>query len=70
MLIYPSRPSIQQHIEDNFDNIDVIVTTYDMAVKPDDNKFLRKSVDPMVCIYDEAHALRNPESDRYKQLTR
>ncbi|KAK3706299.1 DNA-dependent ATPase fun30 [Vermiconidia calcicola] len=64
------RPSIQQHIEDNFDNIDVIVTTYDMAVKPDDNKFLRKSVDPMVCIYDEAHALRNPESDRYKQLTR
>ena len=64
------RPELQFRIEQGFDTIDVIVTTYDMAVKPDDNKFLRKSVNPMVCVYDEAHALRNPQSDRYKQLTR
>lgn len=62
------RPEIQARIEKEFGDIDVVVTTYDMAVKPDDNKFLRHSINPMVCIYDEAHALRNPQSDRYRQL--
>ena len=64
------RPELRQRIIDEKESIDVIVTTYDMAVKPDDNKFLRKYVDPHVCVYDEAHALRNPRSDRYRQLTR
>ena len=64
------RPEIQAEIQDKLDLIDVVVTTYDMAVKPDDNKFLRKIVQPTVCIYDEAHALRNPNSERYRQLTR
>jgi len=63
------RPTLQQKIEDDFSEIDVIVTTYDMTVKPDDNKFLR-GLEPSVCVYDEAHALRNPKSDRYKQLMR
>lgn len=64
------RGALQDSIRDEFDTIDVVVTTYDMAVKPDDNKFLRKYIDPLVCVYDEAHALRNPKSDRYTQLTR
>ncbi|GAB7334205.1 hypothetical protein MBLNU13_g06262t1 [Cladosporium sp. NU13] len=63
------RPTLQQKIEDDFSEIDVIVTTYDMTVKPDDNKFLR-NLGPSVCVYDEAHALRNPKSDRYRQLMR
>ncbi|KAM0724233.1 hypothetical protein Q7P37_000115 [Cladosporium fusiforme] len=63
------RPMLQQDIEDNFSEIDVIVTTYDMTTKPDDNKFLR-GLGPSVCVYDEAHALRNPNSDRYRQLMR
>lgn len=63
------RPELQYQIQTNADSIDVVVTTYDMAVKPDDNKFLRK-LRPAVCVYDEAHALRNPRSDRYAQLTR
>jgi SWI/SNF-related matrix-associated actin-dependent regulator 1 of chromatin subfamily A len=63
------RPTLQDHIEENFDTIDVIVTTYDMTVKPDDNRFLR-NLGPSVCVYDEAHALRNPKSDRYRQLMR
>lgn len=63
------RPMLQQKIEDEFSEIDVIVTTYDMTVKPDDNKFLRQ-LEPSVCVYDEAHALRNPKSDRYRQLMR
>lgn len=63
------RPELQYQIESNFDSIDVVVTTYDMAVKPDDNKFLRR-LEPAVCVYDEAHQLRNPNSQRYEGLMR
>lgn len=64
------RPALQAQINEEFDTINVIVTTYDMAVKPDDNRFLRKEVDPLICVYDEAHAFRNPKSQRYSQLMR
>lgn len=63
------RPALQDQINDEFDTIDVVVTTYDMAAKPDDNKFLRK-LEPAVCVYDEAHILRNPNSQRYEALMR
>nr|POF25996.1 atp-dependent helicase fft2 [Quercus suber] len=63
------RPELQVEIEDNFQEIDVIVTTYDMTKASDDNKFLR-GLGPAVCVYDEAHALRNHTTDRYKQLMR
>ncbi|KAL1585727.1 hypothetical protein WHR41_05027 [Cladosporium halotolerans] len=63
------RPMLQDTIEETFNEIDVIVTTYDMTTKPDDNRFLR-NLGPSVCVYDEAHALRNPNSDRYRQLMR
>lgn len=63
------RPHLQDQIETDFDTIDVIVTTYDMTKSSDDNKFLR-GLGPAVCVYDEAHALRNPNSDRYTQLMR
>ncbi|KAK5009513.1 hypothetical protein LTR28_000659 [Elasticomyces elasticus] len=63
------RPTLRAHIEDNFSMIDVVVTTYDIAVKPDDNKFLR-GLEPAVCVYDEGHALKNPSTDRYKKLMR
>ncbi|KAK5135368.1 hypothetical protein LTR08_005310 [Meristemomyces frigidus] len=61
------RATLRMEIEEEFDTIDVIVTTYDMAQKPDDNKFLRK-LGPAVCVYDEAHSLRNPKSLRYESL--
>ncbi|USW54322.1 Putative helicase, P-loop containing nucleoside triphosphate hydrolase, SNF2-like domain superfamily [Septoria linicola] len=64
------RGQLQDFLEADRHNIDVIVTTYDMAVKQDDNKFLRKFGPFSVCVYDEAHMLRNPNSDRYTQLTR
>ncbi|KAF2482590.1 SNF2 family N-terminal domain-containing protein [Neohortaea acidophila] len=63
------REGLRYDIEQEQDSIDVIVTTYDMAQKDRDNKFLRR-LQPVVCIYDEAHALRNTQSDRYRQLTR
>lgn len=64
------RGQLQEQLEAERNTIDAIVTTYDMAVKQDDNKFLRKFGPFAVCVYDEAHMLRNPNSDRYTQLTR
>ncbi|GAB1736529.1 hypothetical protein NU219Hw_g7676t1 [Hortaea werneckii] len=63
------RPQLQQQIEEDFDSIDVVVTTYDMAAKDNDNRFLRH-LGPAVCVYDEAHQLRNPNSQRYHGLMR
>ncbi|KAK5677684.1 DNA-dependent ATPase fun30 [Elasticomyces elasticus] len=62
------RPELRYRIEEQFNEIDVVVTTYDMATKPDDNYFLRKKIEPAVCVYDEAHLLRNPKTDRYQKL--
>jgi SWI/SNF-related matrix-associated actin-dependent regulator 1 of chromatin subfamily A len=64
------REEVRYSLEQDFDQLDAIVTTYDMAVGPEDNKFLRKLGPFSVCVYDEAHALRNPESKRYQQLVR
>ena len=62
------RAKLQYEIDASFHTIDVVVTTYDMTKSDSDNKFLRKHIDPVVCIYDEAHALRNADSLRYRQL--
>lgn len=35
------RPEVRDYIVQNKDNINVIITTYDMAKKNDDNKFIR-----------------------------
>ena len=64
------RAELRASIEDDFDEIDVVITTYDIAVKPVDHKFLRKRVDPLVTVYDEAHSLRNTQTQRYSQLLR
>ncbi|KAK5172111.1 DNA-dependent ATPase fun30 [Saxophila tyrrhenica] len=62
------RAQLQADIERDFNEIDVVVTTYEMAVNKYDNRFLRKQLEPMVCVYDEAHNLRNTKSNRYEQL--
>lgn len=56
-------------IEDNIRNINVIITTYDLAAQAKDASFLRHQK-PTVCVYDEGHALRNSTSKRYKALMR
>ncbi|KAF2764767.1 hypothetical protein EJ03DRAFT_331548 [Teratosphaeria nubilosa] len=63
------RGELQDTINADFSTIDVIVTTYDMCTKPDDNRFLRR-LSPSVCVYDEAHQLRNPKSQRYGELVK
>lgn len=62
-----ARYEQQAAILDNLSDIYVIVTTYDLAFKPADNKFLRQCK-PQACIYDEGHVLRNSDTQRYKSL--
>ncbi|KAI9745132.1 MAG: hypothetical protein M1818_001410 [Claussenomyces sp. TS43310] len=47
--------------------INVVVSTYDFATKPVDNKFMRR-LRPETCTYDEGHVLKNPKSLKYKAL--
>ncbi|KAI9792542.1 MAG: hypothetical protein M1816_002062 [Peltula sp. TS41687] len=63
------RAEQRARIEDNIESINVIVTTYDLASKKVDGKFLRK-LGPVVCVYDEGHALKNSTSKRYEALMR
>lgn len=63
------RQEAQEAIESEIEQINVIVTTYDMAWKKDDAKFLRH-LKPVVCVYDEGHALKNSQSKRYQALMR
>ncbi|KAJ4382637.1 DNA-dependent ATPase fun30 [Didymella sp. IMI 355093] len=61
----------QDDIRDNIEtgNCDVIVTTYDLAYRKEDNAFLRKCK-PQICIFDEGHVLKNANTARYKSLMR
>jgi len=48
---------------------DVIITTYDLTFRKEDNAFLRKCK-PQICIFDEGHVLKNANTIRYKSLMR
>ncbi|KAI9886795.1 MAG: vacuolar ATPase assembly integral membrane protein vma21 [Watsoniomyces obsoletus] len=61
------RGALRKDIMENRDNIDVVVTTYDVATRKHDNFFLAK-LQPNVCVYDEGHALKNSGTIRYNQL--
>ncbi|KAI0999540.1 ATP-dependent helicase [Podosphaera aphanis] len=61
------RQEMADAILQNKHSINVIVTTYDMAAKKEDSKFLRH-LKPDVCVYDEGHMLKNVKSQRYKGL--
>lgn len=50
------------------EDLDVIVTTYNMATgAPEDRKFLKK-MEFKACVLDEGHQLKNAESKKYKDL--
>ncbi|KAL8782835.1 MAG: hypothetical protein Q9213_005074 [Squamulea squamosa] len=63
------RAQIRHQIEQNFENVNVIVTTYGVAKAKDDSRFLRH-LPLQVCVYDEGHLLKNRKSAAYEQLTR
>ncbi|POS84439.1 hypothetical protein EPUL_006168 [Erysiphe pulchra] len=63
------RQAMADEILQGRNNINIVVTTYDMAAKKEDNKFLRR-LRPDVCVYDEGHMLKNVKSQRYQGLIR
>ncbi|KAL2353159.1 putative SNF2 family helicase/ATPase [Cryomyces antarcticus] len=63
------RAEQRARIEDEIQDINVIVTTYDTATKLEDASFLRH-LEPVVCVYDEGHALKSSGTKRYTQLMR
>jgi SWI/SNF-related matrix-associated actin-dependent regulator 1 of chromatin subfamily A len=64
------RDQQRQDYGARLNEIDVIVTTYETAVGKYDTDFLRKTVRPVVCVFDEGHALKNSQSKRHQQLMR
>lgn len=57
------RQEARQTLYDS--EIDVVITTYHYATS--DHDFFRKELQPVVCVYDEAHQLRNPKTKKYSQ---
>ncbi|KAH6638133.1 SNF2 family N-terminal domain-containing protein [Boeremia exigua] len=64
---FESQDTIRDNIETG--NCDVIITTYDLAYRKEDNAFLRRCK-PQICIFDEGHVLKNANTARYKSLMR
>ena len=64
------REEQQYLIEDILDEVNVIVTTYDTAWRPADNKYLRSTIQPVVCVYDEGHMLKNSMAKKHQELMR
>ena len=65
------RELVREEIETRIQGrtVDVIVTTYGMAKRKQETKFLRR-LHPVVCVYDEGHLLKNSQSEAYTQLMR
>lgn len=61
------RGEMADYVLENRDQINVVITTYEMAASKEDNKFMRK-LRPDVCVYDEGHYLKNVKSQRYQGL--
>lgn len=62
---FAMQDEILEQIEDG--EIDVVLTTYDLCGRPEDNKFLRKCK-PQMAIFDEGHMLRSSNTKRYADL--
>ena len=63
------RPEIREEIERDQGAVNVVITTYTIAKMKDDNKFLRR-LNPVSCIYDEGHMLRNSKAAGYEAYMR
>ncbi|UZJ56428.1 hypothetical protein CBS101457_005748 [Exobasidium rhododendri] len=60
----------QRELRHNRDDVDVIITTYDMASGGErDHTFLRK-YEFEACIFDEGHILKNQKSIKYTKLVK
>ncbi len=63
------RHEIRNELRSMEGQLDVVVTTYNIATgSPDDQKFLKRKMDFKVTVFDEGHQLKNSESKKYKDL--
>ncbi|KWU42329.1 hypothetical protein RHOSPDRAFT_21420 [Rhodotorula sp. JG-1b] len=63
------RHEIRNELRGMEGELDVVVTTYNIATgSPDDQKFLKRKMDFKVTVFDEGHQLKNSESKKYKDL--
>ncbi|GAA5988276.1 hypothetical protein JCM10908_002146 [Rhodotorula pacifica] len=63
------RHELRNELRNMEGNLDVVVTTYNIATgSPDDQKFLKRKMDFKVTVFDEGHQLKNSESKKYKDL--
>lgn len=61
------RRDLRYEIEEDHDDLDVIVTSYNSATSATDLKFFKK-FGFNACIYDEGHQLKNQNTQNYKSL--
>lgn len=64
------REDWRARYESGEDSWDVIVTTYETVIGKYDAPFFRKTVRPVVAVFDEGHALKNRTSKRHIELMR
>ncbi|BGP56091.1 DNA-dependent ATPase fun30 [Rhodotorula sphaerocarpa] len=63
------RHELRSELRAMGDDLDVVVTTYNIATgSPDDQKFLKRKMNFNVTVFDEGHQLKNSESKKYKDL--
>jgi SWI/SNF-related matrix-associated actin-dependent regulator 1 of chromatin subfamily A len=49
-------------------DLDVVVTTYNMATGSSDDKKFFKKMEFKACVFDEGHQLKNSQSKKYRDL--
>ncbi|CAI5443995.1 unnamed protein product [Caenorhabditis angaria] len=62
------RKHLRHRVKKQKDNIDVILTTYNMVTSKTDDKKFFKNFSLNYVIYDEGHMLKNCDSERYRGL--
>ncbi|EGT34723.1 hypothetical protein CAEBREN_12212 [Caenorhabditis brenneri] len=62
------RKHLRHRVKKQKDNIDVILTTYNMVTSKSDDKKFFKNFSLNYVIYDEGHMLKNCDSERYRGL--
>lgn len=61
------RAHMRQWVSLHAQEVDIILTTYNIAQNPDDRRLFKK-INFEYLIYDEAHMLKNMKSQRYQNL--
>lgn len=62
-----ARSQIRYYVTRNPNEVDVVLTTYNVAQTPEDRKLFKK-LNFHYLIFDEAHMLKNMKSSRYQSL--